>query len=150
MGHSCFSRGKQQMVELIEPYRVRVVEPIRQTIRAQRETLLAEADFNLYQIDSEYVHIDLLTDSGTCAISAAQLGAMMQGDESYAGSSSFRRFESAVREIFGFDHVVPTHQGRAAERLLFEYLGGPGSAVPSNTHFETTRANCIASGTETV
>ena len=138
------------MVDVIEPYRVRVVEPIRQTIRAQRETLLAEADFNLYQIDSEYVYIDLLTDSGTCAISAAQLGAMMQGDESYAGSSSFRRFESAVREMFGFDHVVPTHQGRAAERLLFGCLGSPGSAVPSNTHFETTRANCIASGTEPV
>ena len=138
------------MVEVMEPYRVRVVEPIRQTIRAQREALLAQADFNLYQIDSEYVGIDLLTDSGTCAISAAQLGAMMQGDESYAGSASFRRFESAVQEIFGFDHVVPTHQGRAAERLLLECLAGPGSLVPSNTHFETTRANCVASGTEPV
>ena len=138
------------MVELMEPYRVRVIEPIRPTIRAQRETLLAEADFNLYQIDSEYIRIDLLTDSGTCAISAAQLGAMMQGDESYAGSTSYRRFESAVRDIFGFDHVVPTHQGRAAERLLFECLAGPGRVVPSNTHFETTRANCMASGTEPV
>jgi tyrosine phenol-lyase len=138
------------MVELMEPYRVRVIEPIRPTIRAQREALLAEAAFNLYQIDSEYVRIDLLTDSGTCAISAAQLGAMMEGDESYAGSSSYRRFESAAREIFGFDHVVPTHQGRAAERLLFECLAGPGCIVPSNTHFETTRANCLASGTEPV
>lgn len=135
---------------MMEPYRVRVVEPIRQTIRAQRERLLAEADFNLYRIDSEYVRIDLLTDSGMCAISATQLGAMMQGDESYAGSSSFRRFESAVQEIFGFDQVVPTHQGRAAERLLFECLAVPGSIVPSNTHFETTRANCIASGSAPV
>jgi tyrosine phenol-lyase len=138
------------MVEMMEPYRVRVVEPIRQTTRARRERLLAEADFNLYRIDSEYVLIDLLTDSGMCAISATQLGAMMQGDESYAGSSSFRRFESAVQEIFGFDQVVPTHQGRAAERLLFECLARPGSIVPSNTHFETTRANCTASGSAPV
>src|SRR5579863_9406872 len=148
--HSFIRRGSQQMVELMEPYRARVIEPIRLTIRAQREALLAGADFNLYHIDSEYVQIDLLTDSGTCAISAAQLGMMMQGDESYAGSSSYGRFESAVREIFGFDYVVPTHQGRAAERLLFECLAGPGCIVPSNTHFETTRANCLASGTEPV
>jgi len=132
------------MDEVMEPYRVRVVEPIRETIRAQRDALLAEADFNLYRIDSEYVRIDLLTDSGTCAISSAQQAAMMNGDESYAGSSSYRRFESAVHEIFGFDHIVPTHQGRAAERLLLECLAGPGAVVPSNTHFETTRANCLA------
>jgi tyrosine phenol-lyase len=138
------------MAEVMEPYRVRVVEPIRRTVRTQRDALLAEADFNLYRIDSEFVGIDLLTDSGTCAISCTQLAAMMHGDESYAGSSSYRRFESAVGEIFGFEHVVPTHQGRAAERLLFECLAGPRSVVPSNTHFETTRANCLASGTEPV
>jgi tyrosine phenol-lyase len=138
------------MFEVMEPYRVRVVEPIRQTLRAQRETLLIEADFNLYRIDSEFVRIDLLTDSGTCALSSAQQAAMMQGDESYAGSSSYRRFESAVRETFGFEHVVPTHQGRAAERLLLTCLAKPGSLVPSNTLFDTTRANCIALGLEPV
>ncbi len=136
------------MLEAMEPYRVRVVEPIRHTCRAQREALLAEADFNLYRIDSEYIQIDLLTDSGTCAISSAQQAAMMQGDESYAGSSSYRRFESAVRSTFGFENVVPTHQGRAAERLMLECLAMPGSLVPSNTLFETTRANCIALGIE--
>lgn len=138
------------MSEVMEPYRVRVVEPIRQTLRAQREALLIEAGFNLYRIDAEMVRIDLLTDSGTCAISRAQQAAMMQGDESYAGSSSYRRFESAVRDTFGFEHVVPTHQGRAAERLLLETLAKPGSVVPSNTLFETTRANCMALGVEPV
>ncbi len=138
------------MFEVMEPYRVRVVEPIRQTLRAQREALLIGADFNLYRIDSDFVRIDLLTDSGTCALSSAQQAAMMQGDESYAGSSSYRRFESAVRETFGFEYVVPTHQGRAAERLLLTCLAKPGSLVPSNTLFETTRANCIALGIEPV
>lgn len=135
---------------MMEPYRTRVVEPIRQTSRAQREALLAEADFNLYRIDAEFVRIDLLTDSGTCAMSSAQMAAMMRGDESYAGSSSYRRFESVVRDIFGFDHVVPTHQGRAAERLLLECLATRGALIPSNTHFETTRANCLALGIEPI
>lgn len=138
------------MLGAMEPYRVRVVEPIRETSRAQREALLANAGFNLYQLDSEHVRIDLLTDSGTCAMSTAQLSAMMRGDESYAGSSSYHRFEASVRETFGFDHIVPTHQGRAAERLLIECLASPGSIIPSNTHFETTRANCLALGVEPI
>lgn len=129
---------------------MRVVEPIRNTNRIQREALLIKADFNLYQIDSEYVSIDLLTDSGTCAMSGAQMSAMMQGDESYAGSSSYRRLEAMVHETFGFEHVVPTHQGRAAERLLLECLAGPGSIVPSNMHFETTRGNCLSLGIDPV
>jgi tryptophanase len=133
---------------MMEPYRIRVVEPIRETTRARRESLLEQAHFNLYQIDADDVRIDLLTDSGTCAISGAQLSAMMGGDESYAGSSSYRRFESSVREIFCFEHIIPTHQGRAAERLLIESLAGPGALIPSNTHFETTRANCLAFGAE--
>ena len=132
----------------MEPYRVRVVEPIFETTRARREALLEEAAFNLYQIDAENVLIDLLTDSGTCAMSATQVAAMMRGDESYAGSASYRRFEATVREVFGFEQVVPTHQGRAAERLLMETLGHAGDLIPSNTLFETTRANCLARGME--
>jgi tryptophanase len=139
------SHNHQQMME---PYRVRVIEPIRQTTRPQRERLLCEADFNLYQIASDYVQIDLLTDSGTGAVSGNQLAAMMRGDESYAGSASYGRFASVIQEIFGFEYVIPTHQGRAAERILIECLTGPGSIVPSNTHFETTRANCLAFGVE--
>jgi tryptophanase len=131
---------------MMEPYRVRMVEPIRQTTRAQRGVLLVNADLNLYQIAADYVLIDLLTDSGTGAMSGNQLAAMMRGDESYAGSSSYSRFESVIRELFGFEHVIPTHQGRAAERLLIECLAVPGSIVPSNMHFETTRANCLAFG----
>ncbi len=129
---------------------MRVVEPIRNTSRVQREALLIKADFNLYQIDSEYVSIDLLTDSGTCAMSSAQMSAMMRGDESYAGSSSYRRLEAMVQETFGFEHVVPTHQGRAAERLLLECLARSGSIVPSNMHFETTRGNCLSLGVDPV
>jgi tyrosine phenol-lyase len=131
---------------MMEPYRVRMIEPIRQTTRSQRGLLLVNANFNLYQIAADYVLIDLLTDSGTGAISGNQLAAMMRGDESYAGSSSYRHFESVIQELFGFEQVIPTHQGRAAERLLIECLAVPGSIVPSNTHFETTRANCLAFG----
>ena len=136
------------MPVLMEPFRARVIEPIHETTRAGRQTLLEQAGFNLYSIDAEMVSIDLLTDSGTCAISTSQMAAMMRGDESYAGSASYRRFEAAVRDVFGFEHIVPVHQGRAAERLMMECLGRPGSLIASNTLFETTRANCLAGGME--
>jgi tyrosine phenol-lyase len=133
---------------MMEPYRVRMVEPIRQTTRAQRGMLLMNANLNLYQIDADCVSVDLLTDSGTGAVSGNQMAAMMRGDESYAGSASYRHFASVIREVFGFEEIIPTHQGRAAERLLIECLASPGSVIPSNTHFETTRANCLDFGVE--
>jgi tyrosine phenol-lyase len=128
----------------IEPFRVKAVEPIRRTTLAEREAALARAHFNLFHIDAEKVLVDLLTDSGTGAMSAAQWGALLQGDESYAGSASFKRFAAAVRDIFGFAFILPVHQGRAAERLLMGALCMPGDAVPANTHFETTRANLLS------
>jgi tyrosine phenol-lyase len=128
----------------IEPFRVKTVEPIRRTTRAEREAALLRVHFNLFQLDAEEVIIDLLTDSGTGAMSAAQWGALMQGDESYAGSRSFKRFRAAVREIFGFEHILPVHQGRAAERLLIHALCLPGDMIPGNTHFETTRGNFLS------
>jgi len=134
------------MSEIIEPFRIRVVEPIRFTTREEREPILARAKHNPFLIDADDVLIDLLTDSGTSAMSAAQWGAIMVGDESYAGSRSFRRFESKVREIFGFKHVIPTHQGRAAEKILMAIVGGPGKTIPNNNHFDTTRANVEFTG----
>ena len=138
------------MKTIIEPFRVKVVEPIKMTTRSEREHLLREAAFNLFLLKAEDVIIDLLTDSGTAAMSAAQWSALFRGDESYAGSASFYRFEETVRDIFGFQHVIPTHQGRAAERILFSTTCQAGSVVPNNTHFDTTRANIEYVGAEAV
>ena len=136
------------MRTIIEPFRIKSVEPIRMTTRAERVELLRQAHHNLFTLRSEDVVIDLLTDSGTSAMSARQWAAIMLGDESYAGSPSFERFEAAVRHLMPFRHIIPTHQGRAAEAILFHLLGGKGRKIPSNTHFDTTRGNIEASGAE--
>jgi len=135
---------------IIEPFRIKVVEPIRITTRAERERLIRDAHYNPFLLRAEDVLIDLLTDSGTGAMSAHQWGRMMEGDESYAGARSYFRFAETVRDIFGFKHVLPTHQGRAAERILFATACKSGDVVPNNTHFDTTRANIEYVGAEAV
>ena len=134
------------MKTIIEPFRIKSVEPIRLTSRPERERLAREAGYNLFGLHSDDVLIDLLTDSGTGAMSSLQWAAVMRGDESYAGSPSFFRFEAAVQNLMPFKHIIPTHQGRAAEAILFSIFGGKGRRIPSNTHFDTTRGNIEASG----
>jgi tryptophanase len=135
---------------IIEPFRIKSVEPIRWTTREEREKLLSAAHYNLFLLPSDDVLIDLLTDSGTGAMSTHQWAALMEGDESYAGSPSFDRFKNSIQDITGYAHVIPTHQGRAAERILFNVMCKKGDVVPNNTHFDTTRANVEAAGAEAV
>jgi tryptophanase len=135
---------------VIEPFRIHSVEPLRMTTTEQRRQIARDAGYNLFQIHSTDVLIDLLTDSGTGAMSRDQWAAIQHGDESYAGSPSYDLFRDAVRRLFPFEHVIPTHQGRAAEKILFSVIGGPGKIVPNNTHFDTTRANVEFTGATAV
>ncbi len=138
------------MKTIIEPFRIKMVEPVRMRTRDEREAILRQAHFNPFLIPAEDVLIDLLTDSGTSAMSSEQWAGMLRGDESYAGAKSWFRFEQTMREVTGMHHILPTHQGRASERILFELLGGPGKVVPNNSHFDTTRANAEHSGAKAV
>ena len=124
-----------------EPFKIKVVEPIQRTTGQERDRLLRDAGYNLFQVPADSVSIDLLTDSGTSAMSDRQWAGMMLGDESYAGSKNYYHLEETVRSIFGYKHVIPTHQGRMAENLLFSTIIEPGMCVPNNIHFDTTRAN---------
>ena len=138
------------MKTIIEPFRIKVVEPIRMTTREERERMLHEAGYNLFHIRAEDVLIDLLTDSGTGAMSSLQWAGIMRGDESYAGAKSWYVLRDKIEEITGFPHILPTHQGRASERILFELVGGPDKVVPNNNHFDTTRANIEHTGAQAV
>jgi tryptophanase len=135
---------------IIEPFRIHAVEPLRMTTPQERAAAIRDAGYNLFNLSARDVLIDLLTDSGTGAMSRDQWAAIQHGDESYAGSPSWFIFRDAVTELFPFRHVIPTHQGRAAERILFSVIGGPGKVVPNNTHFDTTRANIEFTGAEAV
>ena len=135
---------------IIEPFRIKSVEPIQLSTPEQRREYLQAAHFNPFLLKSKQVIIDLLTDSGTSAMSAEQWGGIMQGDESYAGSESWQRMEEAVRTLTGMEYVLPTHQGRAAERIIYGYLGGSGKTFLSNTHFDPPRANIEFSGAEAI
>ncbi len=138
------------MKTIIEPFRIKVVEPLRMTTAQQRERILRKADFNVFLIRAEDVLIDLLTDSGTGAMSSLQWAGVMRGDESYAGARSWYVLKETIEALTGFQHVLPTHQGRASERILFELVGGPGKIVPNNNHFDTTRANVEHTGAQAV
>jgi tryptophanase len=138
------------MKTIIEPFRIKMVEPLKMTTRDERDAILRRAHFNPFLVPAEDVLIDLLTDSGTSAMSSEQWAGMLRGDESYAGARSWFRFERVMKEITGMPHVLPTHQGRASERILFELVGGPGKVVPNNNHFDTTRANVEHSGAAAV
>ena len=138
------------MKTIIEPFKIKSVEPIRFTTREEREQILSRAGYNLFNVQAKDVLIDLLTDSGTAAMSAKQWAGIMQGDEAYAGSRSYYRFERAIQDLTGFRNVIPTHQGRAAEKILFSIVGGTDKIIPNNTHFDTTRANIEVSGAQAV
>jgi tyrosine phenol-lyase len=131
-----------------EPFKIKMVEPIRRTTRTERDRLLRDAGYNLFHVPAESVYVDLLTDSGTSAMSDNQWAGLMLGDESYAGSKNYYHLEETVRSIFGYKHVIPTHQGRMAENLLFSTVVKPGMCVPNNIHFDTTRANVEHQGAE--
>jgi len=131
-----------------EPFKIKVVEPIRRTTREERDGYLRQSGYNLFHVPADSVYVDLLTDSGTAAMSDNQWAGMMLGDESYAGSKNYYHFEDAVRSIFGYKHVIPTHQGRMAENLLFSTVVKSGMAVPNNIHFDTTRANVEHQGAQ--
>ena len=141
---------EKQFKTMFEPFRIKMVEPIHQLSYAERQKVLTQACYNVFLIKAEYIPIDLLTDSGTGAMSAMQWAKMMDGDESYAGCRSFYDFEAVIQELTGFKYVFPTHQGRAAERILFTAIGGKDKTIPSNTHFDTTRANVEYTGTEAI
>lgn len=143
--------GGRLVMELpFEPFRIKMVEPISMTTRAQREEIIRRARYSLFRVRSEEIVIDLFTDSGTGTMSSAAWSALLRGDEAYAGASSWFRFESTVKELFGFEHVIPVHQGRAGERILLGQLVQPGQIVPNNTHFDTTRANIEVRGAQAV
>jgi tryptophanase len=131
-----------------EPFKIKMVEPIRRTTREERDRLLRDAGYNLFQVPDESVYVDLLTDSGTSAMSDNQWAGLMLGDESYAGSKNYYHLEKTVRSIFGYKHVIPTHQGRMAENLLFSTVVKSGMCIPNNIHFDTTRANVEHQGAE--